>query len=103
MFKRNLFLPIPRRSPGKLCILPVFTTENLRYKKQENWKEINDVVRKAGSFSVTRPSGILGFTANAPNFREEFGCSCLFFFFLVFDFCRFCVVIRFFHPRHTGQ
>ena len=26
-----------------------------------------------------------------------------FFFFLAFDFCRFCVVIRFFHPRHKGQ
>ena len=24
-------------------------------------------------------------------------------YFLVFDFCRFCVVIRFFHPRHNGQ
>ena len=24
-------------------------------------------------------------------------------FFLAFDFCRFCVVIRFFHPRHNGQ
>ena len=23
--------------------------------------------------------------------------------FLAFDFCRFCVVIRFFHPRHNGQ
>ena len=23
--------------------------------------------------------------------------------FLVFDFCRFCVVIQFFHPRHNGQ
>ena len=23
--------------------------------------------------------------------------------FLAFDFCRFCVVIRFFHPRHSGQ
>ena len=23
--------------------------------------------------------------------------------FLVFDFCRFCVVNRFFHPRHNGQ
>ena len=22
--------------------------------------------------------------------------------FLAFDFCRFCVVIRFFHPRHNG-
>ena len=22
---------------------------------------------------------------------------------LAFDFCRFCVVIRFFHPRHNGQ
>ena len=27
----------------------------------------------------------------------------LFPFFLAFDFCRFCVVIRFFHPRHNGQ
>ena len=27
----------------------------------------------------------------------------LFLFFLAFDFCRFCVVIRFFHPRHNGQ
>ena len=27
----------------------------------------------------------------------------LFFFFLAFDFCRFCVVIRFFHPRHNVQ
>ena len=27
----------------------------------------------------------------------------LFFFFLAFDFCWFCVVIRFFHPRHNGQ
>ena len=25
------------------------------------------------------------------------------FVFLVLDFCRFCVVIRFFHPRHNGQ
>ena len=24
-------------------------------------------------------------------------------FFLAFDFCRFCVVIWFFHPRHNGQ
>ena len=24
-------------------------------------------------------------------------------FFLAFDFCRLCVVIRFFHPRHNGQ
>jgi len=24
-------------------------------------------------------------------------------FILAFDFCRFCVVIRFFHPRHNGQ
>ena len=23
--------------------------------------------------------------------------------FLGFDFCRFCVVILFFHPRHNGQ
>ena len=23
--------------------------------------------------------------------------------FLAFDFCRFCVVIQFFHPRHNGQ
>ena len=22
---------------------------------------------------------------------------------LAFDFCRFCLVIRFFHPRHNGQ
>ena len=27
----------------------------------------------------------------------------LFLFFLTFGFCRFCVVIRFFHPRHSGQ
>ena len=26
-----------------------------------------------------------------------------FFFFLAFDFCRLCMVIRFFHPRHNGQ
>ena len=26
-----------------------------------------------------------------------------FFIFLAFDFCRFCVVIRFFHPRDKGQ
>ena len=26
-----------------------------------------------------------------------------FFVFLAFDFCQFCVVIRFFHPRHNGQ
>ena len=24
-------------------------------------------------------------------------------FFLAFNFCRFCVVIQFFHPRHNGQ
>ena len=28
---------------------------------------------------------------------------CYFSFFLALDFCRFCVVIRFFHPRHNGQ
>ena len=27
----------------------------------------------------------------------------VFLFLLAFDFCRFCVVIRFFHPRHNGQ
>ena len=27
----------------------------------------------------------------------------IFLFFLVFDFCQFCVVICFFHPRHNGQ
>ena len=27
----------------------------------------------------------------------------IFLFFLAFDFCRFCVVIRFFHPHHNGQ
>ena len=27
----------------------------------------------------------------------------LFLFLLAFDFCRFCVVIRFFHPGHNGQ
>ena len=26
-----------------------------------------------------------------------------FFLFFAFDFCRFCVVIRFFHQRHNGQ
>ena len=26
-----------------------------------------------------------------------------FLFFLAFDFCRFCVVIQFFHPRHSDQ
>ena len=30
-----------------------------------------------------------------------FCCCC--FVFLAFDFCRFCVAIRFFHPRHNGQ
>jgi len=25
------------------------------------------------------------------------------FIFLAFDCCRFCVVIRFFHPHHNGQ
>ena len=29
--------------------------------------------------------------------------SDFYWFFLAFDFCRFCVVIRFFHPRHNGQ
>ena len=27
----------------------------------------------------------------------------IFLSFLAFDFCRFCMVIRFFHPRHNGQ
>ena len=31
-----------------------------------------------------------------------FSC-CWFVLFLAFDLCRFCVVIRFFHPRHNGQ
>ena len=26
-----------------------------------------------------------------------------FIYFLAFDFCRFCVVIRFFHPLHNGK
>ena len=29
--------------------------------------------------------------------------SSFFVCFLAFDFCRFCVAIRFFHPRHNGQ
>ena len=29
--------------------------------------------------------------------------SVSYFIFLAFDFCRFCVVIRFFHPRHNDQ
>ena len=34
--------------------------------------------------------------------KGKFLLFCLFCF-LAFDFCRFCVVIRFFHPRHNGQ
>ena len=30
-------------------------------------------------------------------------CLVVFLFFLAFDFCRFSVVIRFFHPSHNGQ
>ena len=30
-------------------------------------------------------------------------CGIIWVTFLSFDFCRFCVVIRFFHPRHNGQ
>ena len=30
-------------------------------------------------------------------------CLCFWVFFLAFDFCRFCVVIRFFHPHHNSQ
>ena len=29
--------------------------------------------------------------------------SLILFYFLAFDFCQFCVVIRFFHPCHNGQ
>ena len=29
--------------------------------------------------------------------------SLFFSFVLAFDFCRFCMIIRFFHPRHNGQ
>ena len=31
------------------------------------------------------------------------GAKLLLLIFLAFDFCLFCVVIRFFHPRHKGQ
>ena len=34
--------------------------------------------------------------------KGKFLLFCLFCF-LAFDFCRFCVVIHFFHPRHKGQ
>ena len=41
------------------------------------------------------------------NSHQISGCLflfvCLFFCFLAFDFCRFCMVIHFFHPRHNGQ
>ena len=37
-------------------------------------------------------------------FNSTLFLFCLFFVcFLAFDICRFCVVIRFFHPRHNGQ
>ena len=39
-----------------------------------------------------------------PDLQEALGQNKLFFFsFFVFDFCRFCVVNRLFHPRHNGQ
>ena len=45
---------------------------------------------------------------NVPVSREQvsrnmhvFGFN--FVYLLAFDFCPFCVVIRFFHPRHNGQ
>ena len=39
------------------------------------------------------------------NYPAKFNETRFFFldFFLVFDFCRFCVIIRFFHTRHNGQ
>ena len=37
--------------------------------------------------------------------RKKAGIIIITFFssFLAFDFCRFCMVIQFFHPRHNGQ
>ena len=35
--------------------------------------------------------------------RKHLDKTKIFSFFLEFDFCRFCVVVRFFHPRHNGQ
>ena len=42
---------------------------------------------------------------NSTSLQREWGklLGVFLFFFLAFDFCRFCVVIRFFHPRHNGQ
>ena len=37
------------------------------------------------------------------NLHDIKSCQYLQLCFLAFDFCRFCVVIRFFHPRHNGQ
>ena len=35
--------------------------------------------------------------------RPSMYCMILILIFLAFDFCRFCMVIWFFHPRHNGQ
>jgi len=49
---------------------------------------------------------------DVPLFEEKHGCmdnmlslcfDLCYLLFLAFDFCRFCVVIVCFHPRHNGQ
>ena len=39
---------------------------------------------------------------SASSLVYELICISILFYFLSFDFCRFCVVICFFHPRHNG-
>ena len=55
-------------------------------------------------FSII-PLFILIFSSYVALMKVQLEFVLVFFFvvFLAFDFCRFCVVIRFFHPRHNGQ
>ena len=100
---------------------------------KQRWKDtnLNDTVRCTGTtycwketrntnFSLTSVFITLSFEMNLLNYNQHIHwrrfcnkltyilniCLLLLIFFidfLAFDFCRFCVVIRFLHPRHNGQ
>ena len=57
------------------------------------------------SASVDNAIANIPYKQGTTNTGQALKVSVVFFysFFLAFDFCRFCVVIRFFHPRHNGQ
>ena len=92
------------QSGHKKSTCPTALTRDFGWRTRYNYKPFNAFFLFLLCLMMFRTSSNYHICALRNDVQwKQGGKSCDFDFFLAFDFCRFCVVIQFFHPRHNGQ